>query len=375
MPGKTFKFIAQTIDKEVVDSRLGRAHRQAKVVNETPRLDFFPESKKHLHISAKQGQALHPCASLNPEYVCCNTWVLRSISNCPYRCSYCFLQSYLNNGATTVVADIKSLMDEVRIKTSHEPSKFFRIGTWELADSLALEGELGTASELIEAFGDTQNALLELRTKSDCVDPVLALDHKGRTIISWSWNPPDVIKMEEHGTAALDRRLEAMKKILDAGYLTAIHFDPMIRYRGWEQGYEQLVKRIFEVVSAKKVTWISMGALRFNPEMKKTIEDNFPKSKITSAEMVLGGDGKVRYVKPNRVTMLSHLYRAIRKYCGDDPFVYLCMERWDVWEKVLGYAPKSIGHLDYLITKSLFERFPGLVHKSPILKDFEPDAD
>jgi spore photoproduct lyase len=108
--------------------------------------------------------------------------------------------------------------------------------------------------------------------------------------------------------------------------------------------------------------------------MKKHIEDNFPNSKLTSAEMTLGGDGKVRYVKPLRVDMFTHLYNAIRTYGGDDPFVYLCMERWDVWEKVLGYAPKSIGHLDYLITKSLFERFPGLVHVPPVLEQYLKEA-
>jgi spore photoproduct lyase len=145
----------------------------------------------------------------------------------------------------------------------------------------------------------------------------------------------------------------------------------MVVYDDWAAGYDQLVKKIFRVVSPKHIAWISIGALRFNPEMKKHIEDYFPNSKLTGAEMVLGGDGKVRYVKPLRVKMFTQLVESIRKYGGDDPFVYLCMERWDVWEKVLGYAPKSIGHLDYLITKSLFDRFPGLVHVRPVLAQYE----
>ena len=91
--------------------------------------------------------------------------------------------------------------------------------------------------------------------------------------------------------------------------------------------------------------------------------------------MVLGGDGKVRYVKPLRLRLFNHLYAAIRKYGGEAPFVYLCMERWDVWERVIGFAPPSIAHLDYLIAKSLCERYPGLVPVPPSLEHYEQGAE
>jgi len=45
--------------------------------------------------------------------------------------------------------------------------------------------------------------------------------------------------------------------------------------------------------------------------------------------------------------------------------MYLCMERPDVWKRVLGFQPESSGHHDYLLTRSLFERFPGLVPHEP----------
>lgn len=174
-----------------------------------------------------------------------------------------------------------------------------------------------------------------------------------------------MIRDDEAGTANLERRLAAMAKVVSAGYRTALHFDPMIYYEDFESGYKELVKRIFEIIPPRAVAWISIGALRFNPEMKKGMESRFPNSRITSAEMILGPDGKVRYVKPLRIQMFSAIYQAIRRYGGSDPFVYLCMERWDVWEKILGYAPESVGHLDYLITKSLFDRFDDLVPEEP----------
>lgn len=86
--------------------------------------------------------------------------------------------------------------------------------------------------------------------------------------------------------------------------------------------------------------------------------------------MVRGDDSKVRYVKPVRVKMYRHLYNELKKYITGDNLVYLCMERWDVWDKVFGYHPDSAGHLDYLFAKSLFERY-GLGEGPPVRNLYE----
>ena len=317
----------------------------------------FKEGKKEISSVLKKGEAMGTCATFNEKYLCCSVNVLRSVHNCPFECTYCFLQNYLNDGMTKVVSDVGALMNEVRSKIEAEPGRLFRIGTWELGDSLALEAGTGQAASLIKEFSGHRNAVLELKTKSDRVDNILGVEHKGKTVVSWSLNTEYVTGTEELGTAPLKRRLEAMRKVVNAGYLIGLHFDPMILHDGWERGYGTLVKSIFETVSAEKVAWISIGSLRFNPEMKKKIENNYPESRLTCAEMVLGDDAKMRYVKPVRVEMYRTLYREIGKYISKKNLVYLCMERWDVWDKVFGYHPESIGRLDYLFAKSLHERY------------------
>ena len=117
------------------------------------------------------------CATISNKYICCNVKVLKSVANCPYDCSYCFLQNYLNDGNTKVVGDEKALMEEVKEKCNKEPKKIFRIGTWELGDSLALEKETGQAQRFIDHFKNIPNAVLELKTKSSVVDPILKCNH------------------------------------------------------------------------------------------------------------------------------------------------------------------------------------------------------
>ncbi|UCF87296.1 MAG: hypothetical protein JSV71_00885 [Nitrospiraceae bacterium] len=317
----------------------------------------YRDGKAEVELIPKKGEAMGRCATFNRKYICCSVQVLKSIHNCPFECSYCFLQNYLNDGITKIVDDNKGLTEEVREKTRGEPWKLFRIGTWELGDSLALEGERGQAARLIEGFALLENAVLELKTKSASVDTLLSLYHNGNTVVSWSLNTEYIIETEEHGTSSLDERLQAMKKVVKAGYIIGLHFDPMILYPGWEEGYKKLVKQVFNAVTPDRVAWISIGSLRFNHEMKKKIENNYPENRLTCAEMVLGDDLKMRYVKPLRITMYKHLYSLLSEYVNADNLQYLCMERWDVWERVFGYCPDSVGHLDYLFARSLYERY------------------
>jgi len=346
-----------------------------ETVKDVPKLKDYREGKGYLHLGSKRGEAFHHCLSRSREYCCCNVHVLAAVNNCPFECSYCFLQYYLNDTGLGIVADVESLVDEVREKTRKQPWRFFRVGTWDLGDSLALEPLAGTGAELVRAFSSMKNALLELKTKSACVEDLLALEHGNRTVVSWTMSPERVVRREEYKTASTRDRLKAMKAAADAGYMIAIHFDPMIYYEEWERDYRELAKCILETIPNRRIAWVSVGSLRFNPEMKQIMELNYPGSRATSAEMVLGNDGKMRYVKPLRIRMYRAIMDEILRVRKDPFFIYLCMERWDVWKRVIGWAPRSIEHLDFLITRSLYERFPGLVHVEPSLRMYESVKD
>lgn len=334
-------------------------------------LNSYRDGKSSVTFIPKKGEVMDTCATISDKYVCCNVQVIKSVSNCPFDCSYCFLQDYLNDGTTKVIQDIDAIMTEVRLKTESQPNRLFRIGTWELGDSLALDHQVGQAAKLIEAFTTIPNAILELKTKSDVVDPIINIDHQCKTVVSWSFNSDYIIDTEEHKTASLKRRLNALSKVSQAGYLVGLHFDPMILYPDWKMGYSDLVDAIFACVHPNQIAWISIGSLRFKPEMKKKMENNFPGSSITVQEMVLGDDGKLRYVKPIRVEMYLHLMACLNRYINADNLVYLCMERWDMWDRIFNYHPESIAHLDYLFAESLYHRYPQLSLSKPQRDDYQ----
>jgi spore photoproduct lyase len=95
-------------------------------------------SKSTLILMHYPGKFLKGCQGSGAE-ICCNYFVVSYAWNCHYECTYCVLQSYLSNEALVVCTNIDDLLLDVRNTLAQSPERKFRIGTGELADSLALD--------------------------------------------------------------------------------------------------------------------------------------------------------------------------------------------------------------------------------------------
>ena len=321
-------------------------HPQSSVSALLTSSDPLGKGKRQLLLMRHKGDFLKKCPGSEGQ-VCCNYFVINFASNCPMECSYCYLQEYLaHNPALKVFSNVDDLLEEAYRLLSRHRRFFFRIGTGEITDSLALDPYIGFSAEVIPFFAEQPNVLLELKTKSDRVDGLLDLDPKGRVVVSWSMNPQRIIERDEHLTASFDERLVAARRCQEAGYKLGFHFDPMIEYPGWEEDYQTMVERIFTVVDQRRIAWLSMGVLRNTPALKRTMRKRFPSTRLLSGEQVLCPDGKMRYFQPLRVKMYRKMLRWIRN-ASPTVFVYLCMESREVWEQVFGFAPsceKELGN-------------------------------
>ena len=294
-------------------------------------------AKKHLILARHRGRFFKPCPAgrtrEGTRNACCNYFTINYASNCHMECSYCYLQSYLNFPHLVVYANLEDLLEELRSVLSAAPDRFLRIGTGELADSLALDPLTGYSVPLVEFFARQSNAVLELKTKSSCVENLLGLEHRGRTVVSWSINPRFIQQTEEHKTATIDERLRAAEQCVDAGYRVAFHIDPLIHYPQWERDYRNLIQEIAERIPAASLPWISVGSLRVTTPLKEIMRERFPRSPLPLGELVPTEDGKMRYFKPIRIEMYKKVLGWIRTLAPQTS-VYLCMEKADVWHKV-----------------------------------------
>lgn len=266
------------------------------------------------------------CPCTRPAYSC-GYHVFNLGFGCPYECVYCYLQEYTNCPGIVLPANIESFFSVF----SEYKKKGMRIGTGEFTDSLALDDITQYSSALIDFFSKNPEIIFEFKTKSSNISNLLKLRHKGNIVISWSLNPPDIIKENEFYTATLEERLGSAVACVKAGYRIGFHFDPMISYKGWEKGYSGVVNRLFDEISTNNIAWISIGSLRFNPHLKVIIENRFPENRILDEELLLGFDDKLRYADNCRFTMYKNMLYWIRKRARGVK-TYLCMEKTGINE-------------------------------------------
>lgn len=297
--------------------------------------DPIGAGKRILLLAEDEGRSFKPFPE-SEQYLSCDYYTLHLAEGCDLECSYCILQAYLTNPLLTVYVNLPEMLANLGRTLDADPGRFFRIGTGQLADSLSLDHLTGFSEHLVPFFRERENAVLELKTKTDNIDRLLSLSSGGRAIVSWSMNTEEIQKQEEHKTATLDERLAAAEKICSStDHRVGFHFDPIIDAEGWRENYSAVIRKLFSKIPSERIAWLSLGCLRFMPDLKPIMQERFPKSRLSLGEWVRGMDGKLRYFKPVRIEIYRTLVSMIREI-SPDVTVYLSMESPEVWHEVFG---------------------------------------
>jgi spore photoproduct lyase len=300
-----------------------------------------------LLLAKQRGPFLRYCPG-TPRHICCLYQNLDVAAGCDLGCSYCILQGYLNTPCTTLYVNINDMFAELHEMLRRSDNRFFRIGTGELSDSMTFDHLTGLSVELVNWFSRRDNAVIELKSKNVHIDNLLTLDHRRRTVVSWSVNAEPICRSEEAGAPILADRLAAAREVQRAGYLLGFHFDPMIYFKGWQDHYRETVERIFTFARPENIAWISLGALRYPAAMDDIIRQAHPRSEIVLGELLPGVDKKLRYFKPQRIDMFRQMKQWINAY-GYDDGLYLCMESDEVWRRSFGWSPGSSAGLKKIL--------------------------
>lgn len=309
--------------------------------------------KDTLHLLSYAGEFLKPCPGTR-NYICCGYLILNVGTNCPLDCSYCILQAYFNLPNLRVHVNLEQEIDRVFEAIDREPEKIFRVGTGEFTDSLALDPVTGWSGIIVERFSMRKNTVLELKTKTANTRALLESTCRDRIIVSWSLNSPFICATEEHGAAALKKRLEAARECRAAGFTLGFHFDPMIPHRDWKDGYRRTVDLLDRYIEPGGIIWISMGSFRFMPALKPIIRRRHRDTCVLDGEFIKGLDGKMRYFKPIRIELYSFLRELLSQW-HPDLGLYLCMESHEVWLESMSWSPETTeglcGYLDQRVRK------------------------
>jgi spore photoproduct lyase len=289
------------------------------------------------------GQFWRPCPGTGNDYLCCGYQIITPLTGCGMYCSYCILQVYLEEQSQVVYTNFDDFKKEISGKLA-EWKGVVRLGTGEFADSLFLEPKLGLSAKIAEFLEDYPNVLIEFKSKSAQVADLKKIRFKEKVVIGFSMNTPEMINALEHGTASLQRRLDAVRECEDMGFWIAYHFDPMVWYPEWEKGYTELARQCISALKdTSRIAWWSMGGFRTMPDLKRALRETNRHLPLFQGEMIIGGDGKYRYLRSIR----TDFYKAVRTVVDElapETTLYLCMESPEVWEEagMMHRIPESL---------------------------------
>ncbi len=242
--------------------------------------------------------------------------------NCIYNCRYCYLQGYFSSPDLVVFVNHEEIIDEMGNILSQYPRERIWFHAGEFSDSLAFPFHAQEWSLYWNFFRHNLNALLELRTKSNQIRYLDELEPLPNVIISFSLNPPAIVRKYENKTPSTEKRLQAMRSLAFRGYKLGIHLDPVIYNPNFELQYGTLINEISQL-PLKNISYISLGTMRFN---RNFFKKNPQHQNLIGEEMITGFDNKTRYLRPLRLKMAAFIKSRLMDGGYPEKNIYYCME-------------------------------------------------
>jgi spore photoproduct lyase len=340
-----------------------------------------------LALTRHRGSFIRPCPA-TLQYNCCGLNIIHIGQGCHLGCGYCVLTGYLGSEAVirfgnfeeglTEVAELLAAIKESEARKNQPgpfnpraaepgwaasgltrpsaaapsltypepplpPERSYRFCTGEFTDSLIFDQGFGVSARLIELFRSSPQASLELKTKTREVSHLLGLDHGGRTVLSFSVNSPTIAASLEARAAPLGDRLAAAGRAAANGYPLGLHFDPIVYYPGWREGYARAVGLMDQTIPWSRVAWISLGCFRYQAPLKSLLLARPGSAKLFDAEFVRAPDGKYRYPRPLRQLLYGTILSYLKPRVDPRATIYLCMESPRMWREVMGFDPTTQG--------------------------------
>lgn len=329
--------------KEFVD-RICALYPNAEIISKTDvshnRIDLQGSSPLALHREGKHTLVFGELASAvrfseEEGNSCPNYWHFSPYGFCPYGCKYCYLagtRGVWYSPTVKIYVNLPEIISRID-RTAHrlaQPTAFY-LG--KLQDGLALDPLTAYSTILVPFFAKHPYARQILLTKSASVDRLLELDHDGRTILSWSLNPPEAVGAFEENVPSVAERLNAMRRCAERGYPVRGVIMPIIPIPGWRQAYEGFITELLSTVPVQRLTF---GGICIYKGARRLMEEKIGGENTISRSIVeerADEDGRARYAPALRVEMYGRLIACARRVKPDLELA-LCLEDVEIWRKL-----------------------------------------
>ena len=267
-------------------------------------------------------------------------WRFDLAEGCPAHCSYCYLAGSLAGPPIIrAYANLPEILGELPAAvgqgavTSVSAARAAEGTTFECScytDPLALEHLTGHLAACISAFG-AWDAGVQLRftTKFDAVEPLLALQHNGRTRVRFSVNAR-AAERHEGGAPRMAQRLAALRAMAQAGYPVGLTVAPIMRLPDWADAYDRLFADVAAALDGVPGVNLTAELIthRFTPKSKAVLTGWYPGSPLDMDEAQRSRKttkfGSVKYVFPKEemVSMRRAIEGSVARWLPQASVLY-----------------------------------------------------
>ena len=280
-------------------------------------MDFF-------HLESGKGKR-------DREVMCWWLHDLHSAYGCFHKCQYC-----RRGRVTTLMLDIEQFLDHVDDLMAENPwQKVFRYDVE--TDCLILEPEYGMCRALVEHYAEIDDRYIILFSKSDNVDFLLDLEHKGHTIMLWTHSTPTVSRRIERDTATTEQRVEAARKCQEAGYTVRFKCKPITPIKNWREEATAMFEELFakvkpDNISMEMLFFDSVAELHelfdmslFDADWLKMMADHEAGGRMTDLMHPMPDDF--------REEVYTHYFNEVQRL-SPDTRLSLCAETREMWRRL-----------------------------------------
>ena len=206
-----------------------------------------------------------------------NNWFFFKTSlNCIFNCSYCYLKWAFKNNIIVLFLNYEEIKNQIKnIIDSNNKDETIWFYSSDYSDILWMNNLTNFIFDFIPFFENFENVMMEIRTKSNNIKPLIDLGFVPKnTEIAFSLNPQELIDKYEKWTSSLDDRIFAINQLLVLWFKVWIRILPLLPVSDYENIYKNFIIYLKERIDIDKihstfVTWLLYTKKDYNKILSK----------------------------------------------------------------------------------------------------------
>ena len=188
------------------------------------------------------------------------SYFLKNSLNCIFDCRYCFLKWAFVNDFQVYFVNYDDMKEEISLSLENYKKLWLKqrklwFYSSDYSDNLWMTGFSNFVQEFVPFFETLDGAMMEIRTKSVNIQPLLDLWFiPQNTEIAFSLNPQELIEKYEKWVASLDDRIQAVNILLEKWFKVWLRFLPLLPVENYQQIYWEFIDYIKQKIPMDKIS-------------------------------------------------------------------------------------------------------------------------